>query len=132
MRWSEQYSVGVKALDDEHEEMMRPLNEIHAAAMKGKIGEVASRLLDQVTSTSREHFSTEEALMEQTKYPGLAEHRAIHQALLTKAAEFVARHDRGDNESYVHLLYFVREWFLDHMLQQDRKYTVWMNEHGVK
>jgi hemerythrin-like metal-binding protein len=132
LTWRKSKSVGVKDLDDQHRGMMRILNELHAAAMKGRVGEVAGPLLGQVSCASREHFSSEEELMEQTRYPGLAEHRAIHQALLAKAAEFLVRHDEGDMTAYVELLYFVRDWFLDHLEREDKKYTVWMNEHGVQ
>ncbi len=132
LTWRKNKSVGVKVLDAQHRGMMRILNELHAAAMKGRVGEVAGPLLSQVSCTAREHFSTEEELMEQTRYPGLVEHRAKHQALLAKAAEFLARHDQGDVTSYVQLLYFVRDWFRDHLRHEDKKYTVWMNEHGVE
>jgi len=126
------HTVGVKVLDDQHKGTMRVLNELHAAAMKGRVGEVAGPLLSQVSCTAREHFSTEEELMELTNYPALAEHRALHQALLATASEFLVRHDEGDITSYVQLLYFVRDWFIDHVKNQDKKYTGWMNEHGVK
>jgi hemerythrin len=132
LTWRKNKSVGVKVLDAQHRGMMRILNELHAAAMKGRVGEVAGPLLSQVSCTAREHFSTEEELMEQTRYPGLVEHRAKHQALLAKAEEFLARHDDGDVTSYVQLLYFVRDWFRDHLRHEDKKYTVWMNEHGVE
>jgi hemerythrin-like metal-binding protein len=124
--------VGVKILDDQHRGMMRVLNELQAAALSGRVGEVAGPLLSQVSCTAREHFSTEEELMEQTGFPGLEEHRAIHHEMLTKASEFLADHDDGDIASYVKLLDFVREWFRDHVKIEDKKYTVWMNEHGVR
>ena len=132
LTWRKSKSVGVKILDDQHRGMIRILNELHAAAVKGRVGEAAGPLLSQVSCTAREHFSTEEELMEQTSYPGLAEHRAIHQALLTKAAEFLARHDESDAASYVKLLDFLRDWFKDHIEHADKKYTGWMNEHGVQ
>ena len=132
VKWRKKYSVGVKTLDNQHRGLMRVLNELHAAAMQGKVGEVAGPLLSQVFCASREHFSTEEGLMESTKYPGLAEHRAIHRKLITKVSEFLARHDEGDITSYVQLLYFVRDWFRDHMTEEDQKYSAWMNDHGVQ
>jgi hemerythrin-like metal-binding protein len=112
--------------------MIRILNELQAAATEGRVGEVAGPLLSQVSCTAREHFSTEEELMEQTSYPGLAEHRAIHQEMLTKATEFLACHDERDIASYLQFLRFMREWLRDHLKHVDKKYTLWMNEHGVQ
>jgi len=70
--------------------------------------------------------------MEQTKFPGLEEHRAIHKEMLAKASEFLAAHDDGNISSYIQLLDFVRSWFKDHVKLEDKKYTAWMNEHGVR
>jgi hemerythrin-like metal-binding protein len=81
---------------------------------------------------SSEHFETEEGLMESTGYPGLAEHRARHEELSRKISEFMARYEEHDRASYVHLLYFARDWFQDHMRQEDVKYTPWLNAHGVQ
>ena len=71
MTWSSKYSVGVKALDNQHQTMMKILNELHAASMLGKAQEVAGPLLDTLTSLANEHFSAEEKLMESVKFPGL-------------------------------------------------------------
>jgi hemerythrin-like metal-binding protein len=130
--WRKKYSVGVKVLDDQHRTILRILNELHAAAIKGKIGEVAGPLLSQALCASREHFSTEEELMELTAYPGLAEHRCRHAELTARVAEFLSCPSEPNLKSYVELLHFVRDWFRGHILGSDQKYTLWMNQHGVR
>jgi hemerythrin len=129
--WSSKYSVGVKNLDEQHQVVVNLLNELHAAMLKGQAQSVAGALLPKIVNHAREHFSTEERLMESTKFSGLAEHRAEHIALLAKAEEYAARHKRGDKTIYLELLNFMRDWLTDHMLNVDKKYTVWMNEHGI-
>jgi len=130
--WSSKYSVGVKNLDEQHQVVVNLLNELHAAMLKGQAQSMAGALLPKIASHAREHFSTEERLMESTKFPGLAEHRAEHRALVAKAEEYGARHKRGDNTMYLELLNFMRDWLTFHMQNVDKKYTVWMNEHGIR
>jgi hemerythrin-like metal-binding protein len=130
--WSGKYSVGVKNLDDQHKEVINLLNELHAAMLKGQAQSVAGVLLPKIQRHAKEHFSTEERLMESTKFSGLAEHRAEHQALVAKIDEFVARHKRGDSTVYLELLNFMRNWMTHHMQKVDQKYTGWMNEHGIR
>ncbi|MGD0801818.1 MAG: bacteriohemerythrin [Terracidiphilus sp.] len=132
LKWSSKYSVGVKALDDQHNELIEMLNELHAAMLKGQAQSVAGSLLPKLVSGANKHFSTEEQLMESTKYPGLAEQRAEHRALIGKAEEYVVRFKKGDNAMYLELLSFLRDWLSNHMVQVDQKYTTWMNEHGVR
>jgi hemerythrin len=131
MTWTNKYSVGVQTLDDQHKALLRVLNELHAASMKGKAREVAGPLICQIVSLANEHFSTEEGLMESTKFAGLPEHRAKHQELKEKIAEFVARHEKGDTTMYTQLLYFMRDWLTNHMLTVDSEYAPWLAAHGV-
>jgi hemerythrin-like metal-binding protein len=132
LRWSnKKYSVGVKALDEQHVNLIKRLNELHAVMMKGRAQDIAGPLQLKIKAESLEHFATEERLMEDTQYPGLAEQRAAHLDLTLQVKEFMARHEQSDPTMYPELLYFLRDWLDDHMLTLDRKYTLWMNEHGV-
>jgi hemerythrin len=131
LRWTKKYSVGVKAFDDQHVNLVKRLNELHAAMLKGRGHSVAGPLLRKMTDESSEHFSTEERLMESTKFPGLAEHRALHRALTAKVEDFVARYKQCDQTMYPELLRFVGNWLHEHMLTMDKQYTAWMNNHGV-
>jgi hemerythrin len=132
MTWSNKYSVGFEALDNQHKAMMRTLNELHAAAMRGRAHKVAGPLLRQIVSLTNEHFSAEEGLMESTGYPGLAAHRDQHRELSGKIAEFVSRHKSGDAAVYTPLLYFVRDYQTKHMQSEDQEYAPWLMAHGVK
>jgi hemerythrin-like metal-binding protein len=130
--WSSKYSVGVEALDNQHKALINLLNEFHAASMRGEAKKVAGPLISKMVSLAKEHFSNEERMMESTKYPGLAEHRAIHQELTGKVGEFVSRHEKGDTTMYASLLYFMRDWLNNHMQTEDHKYAPWLKEHGVR
>lgn len=131
LKWTKEYSVGVRILDEQHGEFVRCLNELHAAMLRGKAQSVASVIEPEMLRKMNQHFSTEEKLMEDTEFPGLTEHRAKHRALTAKAEEFVARYKFGDNTMYPELLRFVGEWFHNHTMSVDKQYTQWLNEHGV-
>lgn len=131
LTWSNKYSVGVKVLDNQHAAFLRMLNELHGAMMKGQAQAVVGPLLRKLVNYAREHFSTEERLMETAKYPGLAKHREEHRELTGKIAEFVGRFDRGEDSLNIHLLNFLRDWLNNHILKEDHQYGPWLNEHGV-
>jgi hemerythrin len=131
MTWSSKYSVGVEALDNHHKALMRVLNELHAASMRGKAQEVAGLLIRQAVSIANEHFAAEESLMESIRFPGLAEHRAKHKEIMGKVAEFAARHEKDDTAMYTPLLYFLRDWLSNHLLTVDSEYASWLASHGV-
>jgi hemerythrin-like metal-binding protein len=132
MTWSSKYSVGVEALDNQHLAFMKALNDLHAAAMRGKAREVADPLLGRILSKASEHFAAEERLMESTRYPGLAEHRSKHQEFTAKVGALVARQKQGEAAVYTELLYFMRDWLYNHMQIEDSKYAPWLAAQGVK
>jgi hemerythrin len=132
MTWRDQYSVGIETLDNQHKAVLRILNEIHAASLRGKAREVAGPLLSQLVCLAGERFSTEERLMESTRFPGLAGHRAEHQKLTGKLREFVSRHEKGDAAVYAQLLHFLRDWLNKHEQTEDQEYARWVGACGVK
>jgi hemerythrin len=123
--------VGVKVLDEHHAEFIDGMNQLHAAMVKGQAQSVVGPLFKNLNSRIFNHLSTEERLMEDTKYPGLTEHRDEHRALAAKVEEFVASYEQGDQSIYPQLLHFVDHWLVNHMLTVDKQYTQWLNEHGI-
>jgi hemerythrin-like metal-binding protein len=69
--------------------------------------------------------------MESIRFSGLAAHRAKHQELTGKLAEFVARHEKRDTTVYTQLLYFIRDWLTKHMQTEDQEYANRLSAHGV-
>jgi len=132
MTWGEKYSVGVKALDDQHAAFVGALNELHASILKGQAGVVAGPLLERLTHHVQEHFETEERLFARTNYPGLAEHCALHQELTRQVREHTARFRQDDSSVHMELLRFMRDWIRQHMVEEDQKYTAWLNGHGIR
>ena len=132
LAWSKRYSVGVKALDDQHVAFIGFLNELHAGMLKGQAGSIAGPLLEKLTGYVREHFDTEERLFASTHYPAQAEHRALHQDLTRQVGEYAARFRQDDGSVYLELLRFMRDWLRKHMVEEDQKYTQWLNGHGIR
>jgi hemerythrin-like metal-binding protein len=132
LKWTKHYSVGVKAMDDQHIVLVEILNELHAAMLKGKAQSVAGLLFKKLTDYTLKHFTDEETMLEAAKYPGLAKQREEHREESRKLVEFVACYEQGDQTMYPQLLFFVRDWLQEHMQGEDKEYSTWMNEHGVQ
>jgi hemerythrin-like metal-binding protein len=124
--------VGIRDLDRQHQTIMQLLNELHEEIMNGQINEAMAPLIDKLVALSKEHFATEEMLMDSTQFPGLADHRATHQELSRKVGEFLARQELGDRAAYSQFLYFLREWITRHMEKEDQQYAPWLAEHGIR
>ncbi len=88
-------------------------------------------MLDRLLKVGREHYAAEESMMESTGYPGLAEHRALHHEYAQLAAERIDQLRNGNKKMRIVIMRSFRDWLKDHMLHEDKKYTLWLNEHGI-
>ena len=129
--WNCASSVGVRAMDDQHGILMDTVNELRLAAVRGSGRELVSEMLDRLIEFTRMHFWSEEQLMEQTGYPGLAEHRAEHHRMLANILQAAHRLQYGDGVQLRPLLCGLHQGFLHHMETFDQKYAPWLREHGV-
>lgn len=81
MEWTNELSVGVEAIDNQHKELIHRLNTFYDSMStdnQAKVMEMLAFLSDYVVS----HFRDEEALQVRYNYPGYADHRKLHQAFM--------------------------------------------------
>jgi len=131
LTWNNTCSVGVRAMDNQHGILMDTINELQAELLRGGSRETIDAQFDQLLKFTTMHFEGEEQLMEQLGFPGLAEHRAEHQRLLTQIRESSHRVQRSGDVPVCTLLQFLRDWYLEHFEGPDQEYGPWLNEHGV-
>jgi hemerythrin len=131
LTWSDGLSVGVKAMDEQHKILVEILNELHTAMMDGQAHAIAGALLDKLVDYTHFHFACEEKLIGGAQFPGLALHRQQHQDLTKEVEVFVARYRKGEEMLTLHLMNFLRDWLSNHILEEDKQYGLWLNQHGV-
>ncbi|MBT5180286.1 MAG: hemerythrin, partial [Rhodospirillaceae bacterium] len=66
--WLEKYSVGVEALDQQHQTIIGLINELNAEDRTGHTPDAVNRILDQLAGYVTSHFRTEEDYMERFDY----------------------------------------------------------------
>jgi hemerythrin len=132
LSWNNTYSIGVASIDAQHMFLFDSLNELHCAMLHGKAKAVTGSLLRNLLAYTRDHFSSEETLLARTGFPGLAQHRKRHQELTQEVAGYLERFDRGEAALSIHLMTFLREWLANHILREDRAYSAWLEQHGIR
>jgi hemerythrin-like metal-binding protein len=130
--WTDDLSVGVKSIDDQHTVLFETINDLHAAMLKGQSRNVVGHLLHRLIDYTREHFRAEEAMMEAAEYPSLATHRIKHKELTKQVEEYVSRYESGDITLSIQLSDFLSDWLTKHIQSTDQEYGPWLNDHGVR
>ena len=130
MQWTQNLSVGVKEIDEQHKKLIEIVNKAHEIDLnedKEKGNEIFKELIEYV----RVHFSTEEKYFEQCNYPGAEEHIAEHALLTEKVLKFKDEYDKGecDCEKFLNIL---KEWLENHLVKIDQLYVDNFKACGLK
>lgn len=127
MQWDSSLDVGVGAMNDEHKQILDAMNRIYDATEAGRSGDEINRLVERLGAVCVRHFTDEEAYMASIGYPGLRNHKLIHQDLLERygrhSAEIRAAGGRADHRFF----HFLRHWLQSHIKGIDTKYAA----HGA-
>ena len=127
LEWSEEFSVGVDQLDEEHITLFALFNDVCAAVEEGRPHQETETLLRALLDETREHFASEERLIAATGFPGFTEHANHHRELSAVLREYIAKFEREDCGDSASLIGFLRQWLTRHVLYEDHAYGSWMN-----
>ena len=121
--WKEEYSVGVPQLDAQHRRLIDIMNSMHGAMLMGGKPDALQAVLDDLVAYTRHHFSYEEQLMEQARYPGLEEHKRKHRAMVAQVEGFTAEITSGKATVSLKLMNFLKDWLTRHIMETDQRYS---------
>lgn len=122
------YSVSFERFDRDHKKILRFINELHEAMLKGQGKETLSQILKELLHYTQYHFAAEERVMANNGYPELEEHRQSHQNLIEQLEELIKDFKLGKMEVSIETSTFLKEWLFNHIQVADRKYVPWLKK----
>jgi hemerythrin len=122
MEWTEeQYGTTVPVCDDQHKELFNRVNALNDAVSKGVRDDIGNTL-DHLIGYVVEHFESEERLMEERGYEGLAAHRKEHSQLVDTCTDLQGKFHAGDADIEDETMTFIKNWLDHHIPVIDRSY----------
>lgn len=127
IEWSDEFKLGLPAIDAEHRELLEVCNQFLEAVQAERPVHELARILDTMILRTRAHFLAEERMLDRHGYPGLVVHKAEHDRLLLQAEALRARFaDTAQHGEIGGLTMetadFLQTWLLDHIRTNDRPY----------
>lgn len=123
IEWTPKLAVGVAVIDDQHKEWMKRVSDLSGAIAANRGVDHVSKTLSFLVDYTDFHFSTEEALMREKAYPGMAEHLKQHTELRQTLADLVR--DFGEEGATHELARFTNtflvNWLTEHIRTMDIK-----------
>jgi len=131
IEWVEALSVHVDEIDEEHRGIIEIINDLHDALLSSRTSELnaaRTRALDTMEEKVSSHFATEEAFMARIGYPDLNSHREKHHAFLGLLRQHRKNLQNGVILLNSELMKTLANWFVDHELGEDQKFSSFYSE----
>ena len=116
--------VGVKLIDDQHQELIARLNSFLALGTKSYKSDETRKMLDSIGSYIRKHFSDEEKLHIKVKYPEADWHKGQHALYIQEFEELSKEYnENGISAKFtLKLTNSIIGWIVKHIKSADVKF----------
>ncbi len=131
LTWDSSYSVGVKAIDEQHKKLFNLINDLFDAMKAGNGKGVIAEIIQELTNYTVYHFGYEEKLFEKFGYPDTAAHNKEHQNFVETVSKFKKEFAEGSVLLSMEVMTFLKNWLQKHIKGTDQHYTVFLNKHGI-
>jgi len=131
IEWSDDYSVKVREMDDQHKKLVGMINDLHDAMKTGKGKDAIEKILNGLADYVDIHFSAEENLMKTHGFPEYLKQKAKHDELTKQVQDFKSKFHAGESVLTVEVMSFLKDWLLLHIKGMDKKYGPFLNSKGI-
>lgn len=125
------FVTGFQEIDQQHQQILQTIgslkDQLNASHSKDQCLKSCRYLIDIL----RNHYDVEERLMLKYFYPDTEGHIGQHMHYLNLLGKLIKLIKEGDILSAQNTLKFMETWYLDHLLDADRKYTDFINNQSM-
>lgn len=124
IKWDESLSIGIKEIDDDHQELLDYFNRLFAACFAAAGPLIITETLVKLVDYTKSHFQREELLMGKEGYPGFVSHKARHDDFLRTTLKFQERAQSEDGHVISNeTLEFLQSWIVNHIMESDKAFA---------
>jgi hemerythrin-like metal-binding protein len=131
VNWSNEYSINVDEIDNQHQEMLGLVNNLHSSVESRTDKNILKKMLAELVVYTRMHFATEEQLMEQHDYPHHIEHKNEHRLLLQHLEFLLSAVSIGKYPTFFSDYDISTDWMFMHISGCDKKLGEFLNSQNV-
>lgn len=131
IKWKDEYSVGIKEIDEQHKYFITLLNDLYNAVCSSKDRNELDTLFQRLTEYAERHFATEEKYFDEFNYDGAAEHKLKHQEMRDNIKKIENQKSGNEIDFYGNIVYFLKDWLEDHLEKMDQEYEECFSKHGL-
>jgi hemerythrin len=119
--WDGRYDTGIKAIDQDHQRLVKLINDLYEAMQDGSGGALLLPIFSALKHYTENHFVREEAYMVECGAPDQENHVREHRLMVARLAELENRHRHGEAAISLQTLTFLRDWLKNHICAIDQE-----------
>lgn len=131
IQWSPAFSVGVGETDLQHQRIIGLINQLSRPVTSTSEAERVSETLTLLTKYASEHFEAEEALLAAHNYSGLEHQKEEHRAYRLRVVSLCKEAITSSEDGIAPLQEFLKQWWVEHILQSDMAYRKFFKGRNV-
>ena len=129
--WSAELETGNIQIDEEHKKLIKAINDLLAACGQGKGRQEITNTVDFLVDYTKTHFSHEEKLQIQNRYPEYSAHKAWHEGYVAQISQLAKRlKDEGATIILVGEVNMKASILVTHIKTQDVKLAKFIKEQN--
>jgi hemerythrin len=128
LSWKSKYELGIPMMDEQHKRLFFLLTQLKDSVASRLPKAQVDSILQHLIVQTAEHLHTEEVLLAQMGFPALAEHKVMHEKLLSGLRGLEVRFREGDASMALLVTTFLGGWLRTHIALEDRAYATFL-EH---
>jgi len=121
IEWKPEFSVGNAAVDHEHGELIKLINDLHATMQQPGTQERVLDGLSEIYVQISAHFALEEKVMRDAKYADYESHKKDHEQLLDQLLDIMDGVEEDGTYDEKRLSANLGHWFTAHFRTHDAK-----------
>ena len=132
IKWRESYETGIGSMDTQHQKLIELINKLYKVLREEEPSSSIEGVLLEMTAYADEHLQTEEGILETNGYPDLANHLTIHQNYRDRLTTLTDESQRKNATTVKDTYAFLRQWWMEHIVTEDKKYGEFLKSKGVE
>ncbi|MCB9062993.1 MAG: bacteriohemerythrin [Halobacteriovoraceae bacterium] len=129
--WNESFETGITSVDNQHKRLVDYVNRLHEGMMQGQASQALGVILEGLINYTDAHFKHEEKYFDKLNYKNAATHKEYHKKLVGQVLDFQKKFKDGDVTISSEIMDFLKDWLMDHILNEDMKFVDLFKENKV-
>ncbi len=132
LKWRKSYETGISQMDEQHKKLIQLVNQLYKMLREKDGIDELDAILQEMSDYAEQHLRDEEHLLETHAYPDIGKQKNSHNEYHETMDQLLLEMETDKHLAAQKIYGFLRKWWIDHIVGEDKEYGEFLREKGVK